>query len=258
MSPADLLPTIGLAELDAAAALLVRVDRKYVVLVDDVAELCQALVPTHRTLEIDGLKAFTYASEYYDSLDLRCLRDHVQGRRRRFKCRTRRYVDAGTSMFEVKLRGPGGRTHKHRFATAGEGLDADAVAFLRERLVEAYGRLPEAAAGPLAASLEVDCSRTTLVASQLGERLTIDWTVGFRGPDGATGRLRPGWVVLESKSAGPNATADRVLRSLGCRPVGMCSKYGLGLAMTRPGLRPAPLRPLLRSSFEPILTRSTS
>lgn len=258
MSPADLLAPISLAELDAAAALRDRVDRKYVVRTEVAAELCRRLTATHRVLEIDGRRTFSYVSEYYDSADLGCLRDHLKGRRRRFKCRTRSYVDAGITVFEVKLKGRAGRTLKHRLPAVGgatapqdtrAAIGPDARAFLHARLTDAYGELPAAAEDRLTTTVTVDCTRTTLVAPELGERVTLDWTLGFRGPGGAAGHLLPGWVVLESKSSGRDAEADRVLRALGCRPVPMCSKYCLGVSLTRPGLRPAALRPLLRRAF---------
>ena len=68
---------------------------------------------THRVLEIDGRRVFGYRSTYFDTPDLRLFRDHVQRRRRRYKCRTREY-DSGVRMFEVKLKGARGRTVKYR------------------------------------------------------------------------------------------------------------------------------------------------
>jgi hypothetical protein len=88
--------------------------------------------------------------------------------------------------------------------------------------------------------------RMTLVAPERGERLTCD--VGLLFEDRA--RLAAGAVILESKSRTGAALADAVLRRLGVRPAAGCSKYCLGIALTRPGVTANPYRRLLRRHFE--------
>jgi hypothetical protein len=66
---------------------------------------------------------------------------------------------------------------------------------------------------------------------------------------GAGGGLRDGLAILESKSASGRAVADRALLALGARPVGDCSKYCLGIALTVEGARANRLRPVLRRYF---------
>ena len=55
-------------------------------------------------------------------------------------------------------------------------------------------------------------------APELGERLTCDFDLAFSAPDGTSGRLADGLVIVESKSPRGNAVADRALRALGARP----------------------------------------
>ncbi|MCQ7030041.1 hypothetical protein MRO55_26430, partial [Escherichia coli] len=66
-------------------------------------------------------------------------------------------------MFELKLKGPRGRTVKHRMPYE-DGLhgsvSTEALQFLRERLLVAYGRAPEAKLGP---TLEMSFCRLALV-----------------------------------------------------------------------------------------------
>ena len=107
---------VGLAAVQEVAALQDRVDRKYVVSLDTFARLAERLSGSHAVLEIEGRRAFAYRTTYFDTRELRAYRDHVQRRRRRFKCRSREYVDSGLCTFEVKLKGPRGRTVKHRMA----------------------------------------------------------------------------------------------------------------------------------------------
>jgi VTC domain len=242
---AERFPAIGLDRLDADAALRDRVDVKYVVPLDAFAALAGRLLPTHAALEIDGRRAFAYRSRYFDTPELRMFRDHIQQRRRRYKCRSRQYLDTGAYAFEVKLKGLRGRTVKYRMAHDGHELSDAAVAFLRDCLDSAYGIAPDAALRP---ALDVAYTRVTLAAPELGERVTCDFDLTFSGPGGAAGRLEAGMAIVESKSASGNSVADRVLRRLGHRPQPACSKYCLGVALTRP-VAGNPLRPLLRRHF---------
>jgi hypothetical protein len=237
----DALAGIGLADVVAAADLQDRVDHKYVVTLDRLEALVEVLATTHAALEIGGLRSFAYETTYYDTACLAAYRAHVQGRRRRWKCRGRAYADSGLRTVEVKLKGACGRTVKHR--VEGEASAASARALLEASLLGAYGRRVD---GELRPVLGMRFVRTTLVAPALGERLTCDADLRFDGG----GALADGRVILESKSRGGRALADRVLRAMGVRPVEGCSKYCLGIALTRPSARANAQRGLLRRHFE--------
>jgi VTC domain len=243
---AELLGPIGLGEVaSSSAALLERVDRKYIVPVETVERLAQQLRGTHRLLTIGGRSSFRYRTVYYDTPDLASFREHLQGRRRRFKCRSRVYADSGQHWLEVKLKGPRGRTDKRRLACDSPPpgvLSGPALGFLRASLADAYGCPAPILMRP---SVSMAYRRTTFVAAQLGERLTCDVGLTF----GDSGGLRDGFAIVESKSARGRATADRVLLALGARPVEDCSKYCLGVSLSLPGARDNRLRPLLRRYF---------
>jgi hypothetical protein len=242
---ADGLAPIGLAEAVATAPLLERLDRKYVVPIDLLPPLAAALRSSHRALVIDGRSAFAYRTRYFDTPELASYRDHLQGRRRRFKCRVRHYVDAGDHWFEVKLRGSRGRTDKVR-ARCGPLGGGPLPGAQLEVLRGALARDGRPAPPLLRPSLAMEYRRTTLVAPALGERLTCD--VGLRFEGG--GRLREGLAIVESKSARGRGAADHALVALGARPVASCSKYCLGIALAVAGVRDNPLRPVLRRYFE--------
>lgn len=249
-SLAERFAPLGLGELEAGAALQDRLDVKYILPPAALGALAERLQATHRVLEIGGLRAFGYDTTYYDTVELRAYRDHLQQRRRRFKCRARDYVDSGLRTFEVKLKGPRGRTVKHRMDYPDEHLarpSEPALRFLRDCVERSYGRPP---AGELRAALLVAYTRVTLVAPELGERLTLDFDLAFRAPGGGAGRILRGGVVAESKSAQGAASAERALRAVGVRPVPGCSKYCLGVGLTRSDVNSNPLRPLLRRHFE--------
>jgi VTC domain-containing protein len=240
---------IGLDEVRATAALDDRMDIKYIVSRAQLGELARRLLPTHRVLELDGLRGFGYRSTYFDTADLVTYREHVQGRRRRFKCRSREYVDSGLRAFEVKLKEGCGRTVKHR-TELGEGpldhLDGPQVEFLRMRLREAYARELGA---ELAPTLSMSFTRITLVDPDRCERLTCDLRLGFTAPDGSGGALAPDAAIVESKSRSGSATPDRELRALGVRPIAGCSKYCIGVGLTYPRVKRNLSLPLLRRYF---------
>jgi hypothetical protein len=246
---AESFPAVGLAELETAAALQDRVDTKYMASLEAFAALAERLRGTHAVLEIHGRRAFDYRTTYFDTAELRAYRDHVQQRRRRYKCRSREYVDSGWCTFEVKLKGARGRTVKHRMPYDREWRDAlsePALAFLRECVRGSYGRSPE---GELHPSLAVAYTRVTFAAPELGERLTCDFDLAFSAPDGTSGRLAEETVIVESKSVRGKAIADRALQTLRVRPEGGCSKYCLGVSFTRPEVPGNGVRPLLRRYF---------
>ncbi len=246
---AERFAPVALDDVLAAADLPERVDVKYLIPARRLADLAEHLSETHRVLEIDGRRAFGYRSTYFDTAGLAAYRDHVQRRRRRFKCRSREYVDSGLCTFEVKLKGRRGRTVKHRMAYDPAGramLSAAAREFVGDCVERAYGRRPD---GDLRPTLVVSYTRVTLVSPERGERLTCDFDLAFAAPDGASGRLAEEIVIVESKSERGGALADRVLRMLGARPEPVCSKYCLGVGLTRPHVRANALRPLLRRHF---------
>jgi VTC domain len=242
---------VGLEEVQATAALDDRVDVKYIVTRTQLGALLCRLLPSHRVLEIDGLRSFAYRSTYFDTADLLTYREHVQGRRRRFKCRSREYVDSGLRAFEVKLKQGCGRTVKHRTGL-GPGpldrLDEPQLEFLQARLREAHARELGA---PLAPSLSMSFTRITLVDPERRERLTCDLQLSFAGPDGAGGgALAPDAAIVESKSRHGSALADGALRALGVRPIAGCSKYCLGVGLTYPRAKRNLSLPLLRRYFD--------
>src|SRR4051794_32133208 len=105
---------ISLPALQRTAALSTRVDRKYVVDWATFAVVLDAIGTTHRALEMGGRRTFRYRNTYFDSPDLGAYRAHMQQRRRRYKIRTRHYVDSGLKLFEIKLKGRRGETVKHQ------------------------------------------------------------------------------------------------------------------------------------------------
>jgi hypothetical protein len=225
----DELQPIGLEELVAVAELQTRRERKYLVPLEAADAMLEGIVA--RALDIDGLRRFRYESIYFDTQCWDSYLGAARRRPRRFKVRTRTYVDSNECMLEVKVRDRRGNTVKHRLpyeVCSRRRLTDDALAFI--------GRLAEVAtlAARLQPVLTVAYRRSTLLLEERGDRVTIDrgatWSV-----DGAETLELRGLAFVETKTAGLPSRVDRLLWRTGHRPVTV-SKYCAGLALARTDL----------------------
>ena len=236
---------VSLEALNAKAAMLERLDNKYVVAADVLRRAVPGFAGLFDILEIDGQRAFTYDTCYFD--DERCgsYHDHHQGRRRRIKVRVRRYVDARLCFVEVKLKDKRGITVKKRLRVPYEqyrALDVTALAHVEKSHRDLYG---EPFGRTLRPVLEMSYRRITLVAKQGGERMTIDQGICFLRDDGRC-ETNPDVFVVETKSANGNGVADSVLRALHQHPTDGCSKYCVGMGATGAVERINRFRPALK------------
>jgi hypothetical protein len=236
---------VSLNNLNAKAGMLERLDNKYVV---DAAVLRRAVPELARhfdMLEIDGRRAFTYETCYFDDSERRSYFDHHQGRRRRAKVRIRKYADAGRCFVEVKLKDKRGITVKKRlpYDTAKFGtLDSTALDYVHRVYRAQYDReFPY----EISRVLDMRYVRMTLVAKSGGERMTIDSRLRFITPTGSRA-VADDRFIIETKSANGNGTADRILRVLHQHPTKHCSKYCAGLAVLHEGIRRNRFLPALR------------
>ena len=216
----DDLSPISLAETVASADLQTRVDRKYIVppaVVDDMATMVAGL----RVLEIAGSRSFSYQSDYFDTADLASYHGAALGRRRRFKVRTRTYLDGSETHLEVKTRGARSQTVKERLPiTRSHSLSDSSLDFVFELTGQR----------DLSEVLRSQYQRQTLVDTGRPYRVGIDRAV--TALDLRTGHsvtLEP-FLVVETKSDGAATPVDRWLWREGFRPVRF-SKYCTGHAV---------------------------
>ena len=104
---------ISLDETNKSAQMLKRIDNKYIVERARLLSILDDLREEFRLLKIEDRSIFSYRSCYFDD-NGRCFWEHQQGRRQRFKVRTRLYVESDKAYFEVKLKGKRGQTDKNR------------------------------------------------------------------------------------------------------------------------------------------------
>ena len=267
------LTTTTLAELNSAAGLLTRVDRKYLVPLTCAQNLVDGLAPHARVLAIDERRRFSYTSTYFDTPGLEAFMFAARKRRRRFKVRTRTYLDSGLCFLEVKTCGAHGSTVKRRMgyhADDASPLTGPGRAFVAACLA-GTGVTGSAAAREVAAALRpvltTTYERTTLHLPRAEARATIDTALTWRrlGPAAPAGSsagtvagvpmspqaLRPANLtaavnegepvsvadiaVVETKNPATPSPADRALWKAGYRPTRI-SKYATGMALLHPEL----------------------
>lgn len=234
MSPqraVEQLSPITLAALNDAADLQTRVDRKYILEASDLVALIGDLAGRLAALDIEGRRSFGYESVYFDTESLECYHSAAHKRRRRFKVRTRTYLDSRTTMLEIKTRGPRNVTVKRRQAhryddrTALDGAAASFIDTIDSRQGLAATLLPV---------LTTTYDRMTLVDLDDVARLTIDADLRCIDRSGRSVTLDDRFII-ETKSSGSPSAADRWLWAHGLRPEKI-SKFGTGLAALNPSL----------------------
>lgn len=248
MTPLDLggrLP-VALDEVLAEAPALVRVDRKYLVAADVAQQFVDGLPAEFRALEIDGRRTTSYVSTYFDTPDFHACRAHIQQRRRRWKFRSRLYVEDGFCRLEVKARAGNGVTSKY-FCDIDpvdrHRLDQSGADFLRSQLRELGFHDVDSFAATLRPTLEASYRRSTLAAPGHAMRVTLDESVACIR-NGHVVELDPRYVIVETKGGVLPGVADRLLRDLGQRPTPF-SKYAASLSVIEPSLPDNDVRRLL-------------
>ena len=249
---------ISLAETNKSAQMLKRFDNKYVVHREQFERFLSLLAEDFMVLEINGIRQFSYSSCYFDD-NHRCYLDHLQGKRHRFKVRTREYVDSGTMYFEVKLKGLRGQTDKHRISTttfAPETVTGKSLDLLTRVYEERYQTL---FAYQLTPELVVDYKRCTLVAKQGGERVTIDFSLCFTSFQNLHNKIQIGdnFIIIETKSGDGKGLADTVMKNLGVRQASKCSKYCLGVNLSGVVTQNNSFLPMIRRISENIISGDT-
>lgn len=223
---------ISLKDLVAQAEFLTRTDRKYVVPTHDASQILAELPESTRILTINGTTRFTYESTYFDTEDDQSYRDTALKRRRRFKVRTRSYVDTETTFLEVKTKSGRGSTLKERIpGHANMNLNSPkAQQFLCETL-EKQGINPEVAA-ELSPTLQCRYKRMTLLLPD-GARATIDTDLECEDLRNRGHYIAlPHITIIETKTDGTRSVLDTALWRSKYRPTSV-SKFATSLAALR-------------------------
>ncbi|MFT5920473.1 MAG: hypothetical protein ACI9FU_002292 [Granulosicoccus sp.] len=227
---------ISLKEMDTAA-LMNRIDTKFVVREAQLAKILDGLLESHHILEIKEERAFDYHSTYYDTEERLLFNEHIRGRTVRHKVRKREYVSSNLSFLELKNKTNQGRTIKKRTKSPipfTELIDDD----------RAFLETQDKDHAPLIPVMDIDFVRFTLVRNDLGERLTVDRSLKFIGKGKEAGLGGMAIIELKQGSRTRDSHTWTVLDANKVRPFSI-SKYCFGMILTDPTLKYNRFKPRL-------------
>ncbi|MBX3080376.1 MAG: polyphosphate polymerase domain-containing protein [Anaerolineae bacterium] len=204
------------------AALLDRVDTKYIIGLHQLYAILPNVERDYRVLTIHTARLHAYQTLYFDTRDFTIYRQHHNGVASRYKVRARRYLDSDLAFLEVKHHTNRKRTVKTRLPIP------DIETRLRGQSMEFIGEHTPFDPRELEPKLWNHYTRITLVSRHRPERVTIDTNVEFGWRDDCT--MLPGLVIVEVKQARLSQDSEFIqhMRRLGIRPMSY-SKYTAGV-----------------------------
>ncbi|HOV05803.1 MAG TPA: polyphosphate polymerase domain-containing protein [Anaerolineaceae bacterium] len=226
---------IRLEEMDSIT-LQDRVDTKFILPVELLVPVLDAVMKEYQILTIDGNRINHYRTVYFDTPDFYLFNLHVNGNAERYKVRSREYLESGQTFFEVKYKTRKDRTIKNRKPTsqAITKVDAEAKKWLKKTCpLESTN---------LEAKIWNTFSRITLANIERSERATIDFDILFSNGDNE--KRLDGIAIIEIKSDRQikNSPLREELFSRRIHPSGF-SKYCIGTALLYTGVKKNALKP---------------
>ncbi len=217
---------LGLAEI-GRAALLERVEAKYLLPARTLTALLDDLRPSYSVLVAGDSPLCRYRTLYFDTPAFDMYRLHQAGVSNRYKVRAREYVETESRFLEIKHKTNRRRTVKHRRPTPAlvTEIEDEWADFVRDGCP--YD------AGSLLPRVWNDYYRVTLVSKTRSERVTLDLDVSFAW-EGRVARL-PELVIAELKQPPHSHDSEfaALMRRNGIRRVGF-SKYCAGVSLLHP------------------------
>lgn len=224
----------GLEDL-SKAALMDRVDSKFIIPRDKLAATLERVSDYYSVLQIEDKRIFRYENIYYDTGDLDFYHSHHNGKLNRYKVRYRNYVDSGSAYLEVKFKNNKKRTQKTRIKID----ESPSLAIKRSQdflnncgLDNATTLLPVQNGG---------YHRVALANEAAAERITIDIGVYFTdlaSMDTGMDNRKPigDFVIAELKQAKMNRKSPfyQLMRDQGFKKLSF-SKYCMGMQFVHKG-----------------------
>lgn len=221
--------SLTLTELNAQASYLKRIDRKFLLTLDQFKDFLEGLKNDFQVLEICGKKVFSYDNVYMDTDDYLFYNQHQNKLKSRTKVRTRLYKDSDMAFFEYKQK-INGVTQKYRYEFPSEEhgtMTKGKTRFFEWVWQSMYGGDPKAP--KIYPALKTAYKRITLVEKQWWERLTIDFnikTLDLRDEYAEKVHLK-NLVIVESKSLADECKSLEMMEKLWIPQASSCSKYSL-------------------------------
>ncbi len=230
--PVSLMETEG-------AALLNRVDVKYLLPLQQLPALLADMQQAYKVLEIDGARAMDYTTWYYDSADFRLYLDHHNGYVNRIKVRQRRYETTGDCFFEIKRKINETRTEKKR-------VKIPALHYSLSVAEQQMIQYPHLRGQPAAFKLCNRFNRITLCDADAAERVTIDTGISME-VEGKSQSLES-IALIEVKQRHTSRASPCIARLRQMHVVSTTfSKYAVGAALLYAGLKHNNFKPVLNN-----------
>ena len=206
-------------ELLSSRSLQRRLDQKYIMGIDQLHNLLENLCEHYTILPTSNQNVSLYQTKYFDTQEFTFFKNHLRGKRPRYKVRLRRYPDRQLCMLECKEKNAADITIKHRIE----------VPYSTNSLVnhhEFIGHVP-CCPSTLVSSLSNTFHRITLLHKTLQERLTIDFNIEFYTETAQFSLDR--CIIVERKRlpAAKRSTVPSLLRRFRAYPLSI-SKYCIG------------------------------
>jgi len=228
----------------STAALMNRVDTKYLLPQSVFGELLTTLAQEYTVLTEQGRSIFNYETTYFDTEQNHFYLAHHNGKLNRHKVRFRRYVQSNCGFMEVKLKNNKGRTIKNRVPMDCLLPDASKINdFVQDSIGESIPKLQ--------ASLFVNYRRITLLNKTRPERLTLDLDLNFQCANtGQTQKLKDVFVVeLKRDGKMQHSIFSSWLNQHNISPIKF-SKYCMGMVLTHD-------KNLKQNRFKPTISQLT-
>ena len=227
-----------------SAALMNRVDTKYLLPQSVFGELLTTLAHEYTVLTQQGTRIFSYETTYFDTAHKQFYLAHHNGKLNRHKVRFRRYVEFNRGFMEVKLKNNKGRTIKNRVSMDCQLPDASKInGFVKDCIGEDVPKLQT--------SLFVNYRRITLLNKNRPERLTLDLDLSFQCAHSGQTKMLDGVFIVELKREGKlqHSIFSSWLKQHNINPIKF-SKYCMGLVLTHD-------KDLKQNRFKPTISQLT-
>jgi hypothetical protein len=207
------------------AALMNRMDSKYLLPISFFNTLMLTLANDYSILAAYGKRIFNYQTTYFDNKNKKFYLDHHNGKLNRYKIRFRRYVESNMGFIESKYKNNKKRTIKLR-------IPMDCTLPDQER-INKFVKQTLGYATKLETALFVNYHRITLLNKQNLERITIDLNLSFRNAVDQKQSIQNKVFIVEIKQENKKqpSVCDHVLKKHGYHTINF-SKYCMGTILT--------------------------
>lgn len=220
--------TISLDQLNANMSLMERIEKKYLITLQDLWKIMKELKDKYFVLSIKNNSIFVYDNIYMDTDDFIFFHQHEKNMKSRVKVRTREYVDSNIAFFEFKQK-EWDLIRKSRFdlpVTESKDINNEWKAFYQSMCNSL--ELPYMHAN-IKPKLRTLYKRITLCSKKNDERITIDFDIKLQDITAKWKELFSLWpvAIIETKSGNKHCQSHEILNKMKYKPARGCSKYCL-------------------------------